>query len=59
MCFGLLWTDVADEVCMGDLVILGDLGLLDEQRGAGAFDLLCRRSSDAKTVFEQSSPLVG
>jgi hypothetical protein len=39
MRFGLLWTDVADEVCTGYLAILGDLGLLDEGHGACAFNL--------------------
>ena len=48
--FGLLWADVADEGSMGDLAILGDLRLVDEKCGTGAFDLFGDRAFDADAM---------
>ena len=58
MCFGLLWTDVAYEICVGDSVILGDLGLFDEKYCSGAFDLLGGGSRDAEAMGEESTSCV-
>jgi hypothetical protein len=59
MCLGLLRTDVADEICVGDPVILGDLVLFDEECCPGAFDLFGGGSRDAEAVGEESTPFVG
>jgi hypothetical protein len=59
MGFGLLRTDVADEVCVGDSVILGDLGFLDEEYCSSAFDLFRGGARDAEAVGEESTPFVG
>jgi hypothetical protein len=59
MGFGLLGTDVADEVCVGDSVILGDLGFLDEEYCSSAFDLFRGGARDAEAVGEESTPFVG
>ena len=58
VCFGLLGTDAADEVGIGDFAILGDLGLLDEEGGAGAFDLFDERAISADAMGEDSAPFV-
>ena len=58
MCFGLLWTDVAYEIRVGDSVILGDLGRLDEKYCFGAFDLLGGGSRDAEAMGEESTSCV-
>ena len=58
MCFGLLQTDVAYEIRVGDSWILGDLGLLDEKYCAGAFDLFGGGSRDAKAMGEESTTFI-
>jgi hypothetical protein len=58
MCFGLLWTDFAYEIRVGDSVILGDLGLRDKKYCFGAFDLLSAESRDAEAMGEESTPFV-
>jgi hypothetical protein len=50
MCFSLLRTDVAYEICVGDSVILGDLGLVNEKDCTGAFDLFGGGSRDAEAM---------
>ena len=59
MCLGLLRTDVADEICVGGPVVLGNLVLFDEEYCPGAFDLFGGGSRDAKAVGEESTPFVG
>ena len=59
MCLGLLRTEVADEICVGDSVVLGDLGLFNEEYCPGASDLFGGGSRDAEAVGEESTPLVG
>ena len=54
-----LWTDVADEICVGESVILGDLGFFGEEYCPDAFYLCGGGSRDAKAVGEESTPLVG
>ena len=46
MRFCFLSPDVADEVCVSDFLILGDVTFLDGEDGSGAFD-----SSMVWTVF--------
>ena len=59
MGFGLLETDVADEVCIGDSVILGDLGFFDEEYCSSAFNLFGGGARDAEVVGEESTPFIG
>ena len=59
MGFGLLGMDVADEICVGDSVILGDLGFFDEEYCFSAFDLFGDGTRDAEAVGKESTPLVG
>jgi hypothetical protein len=59
MGFGLLRTDVADEVRVGDSVILGDLGFFDEEYGSSAFDLFGGGARDAEAVGEEPTAFVG
>jgi hypothetical protein len=59
MGFGLLGADVADEICVGDPVVLGDLGFFDEEYCSSAFYLFGGGSRDAEAVGEESTPFVG
>jgi hypothetical protein len=59
MGFGLLGTDVADKVRVGNSVILGDLAFLDEEHRSGAFHLFGGGSRDAEAVGKESTPFVG
>jgi hypothetical protein len=59
MGFFLLRTDGADEVCVGHFATVWDLGLVDEENGAGAGDAFGRWSRGANTVGEQSAPFIG
>ena len=58
MCFGLLRTDVADEVGVGDFVVLGDLGLLDKKYCARAFDLFDGEASYTEAMGEELTPMI-
>jgi hypothetical protein len=58
VCFGLLWTDVAYAIRVGDSVILGDLGLLGKKYCAGAFDLFGGGSRSAEAMGEESTPFI-
>ena len=60
VCFGLLRTDVAYEIRVGDSVILGDfLGLLNEKYCAGAFDLFGIEARDAaEAMGKESTPFI-
>jgi hypothetical protein len=53
-----LGMDVADKGSAGDDAPLGDLGLFDEENGAGACDSLFRRSIATNAVWQCSTPVV-
>jgi hypothetical protein len=55
----LVGSDIAYEVCIGDFVVLGHLGFLDEKYGAGAFDLFGDWTIRTNAVGEESAPFVG
>ena len=57
--FRLLRPDCADEVGIGDITVEWDLGLFDEEDGAGAFDFLGLGAISADTVGEESAPFIG
>ena len=57
MCLCLLQADVADEICVGDPVVLGDLVLFDEEYCPGAFALFGGGVRDAEGG--ESTPFVG
>jgi hypothetical protein len=55
----LLGTNVADKVGVSNDTSRGDLGLFDEENGAGAFDAVCRLAIAPDAVGECcSAPLV-
>ena len=59
MCFGLQRMDVANEVGIGDLVVLGDLGLpFLIKYCAGAFDLFGSGASCIEAMGEESTPFI-
>ena len=58
MCFGFLWTDVADEVCVDDSVIFGDLGLVDEEYWAGSLYSFRSGSREAKAMGKELTPFI-
>ena len=58
MCLGFLRTDVADEVDVGDLVVLGDLGFLDKEYCASAFDLFGSGASYTEVMGDESTPFI-
>lgn len=51
--------DVADEVCIGYLVICGDVRFFDKENGSGAFDLCSNGAMPSDAVGEQMAPFVG
>ena len=51
-------THVAYEIRVGDLVILGELGLLDEKYCAGAFDLFGGGARDTEAMGEELTPFI-
>ena len=58
MCLGFLRTDVADEVGLGDFVVLGDLGLLNKKYCVHAFDLFGSGASYTKAMGEELTPFI-
>ncbi len=54
----LLGTNVADKVGVSNDTSRGDLGLFDEENGAGAFDAVCRLACATDAMGECSAPLV-
>jgi hypothetical protein len=58
MGFGSLWPDVADEIGIGDLAILWDLGLADTKCGAGSFDVFGRGVTCVDAVGEEPAPFI-
>jgi hypothetical protein len=58
MCLGFLPMDVADEVGVGSLVVLGDLGLLDKKYCAGAFDLFGSGATYTEAMGEKLTPFI-
>ena len=58
MGFGLLETDVADEVGVRDFASCWYGCFRDEEECAGAFDAVCDGAFEAEAMFEESSPFV-
>ena len=56
MAFRLLGADCADEVGVGDLAVEWDLGLIDEEDGAGAFYFVGLGAISADAVGGGSRP---
>jgi hypothetical protein len=59
MVFGFLGTDDADEVGAGCFATGWDLGLANEEDGAGVFDALGKRAIFAEAVRKEAAPFVG
>ena len=59
MVFCFLGTDDADEVGVGYFATGWDLGLVNEEDGAGAFDALGKRAIFAEAVRKEAAPFVG
>ena len=59
MGFCLLGAHCAYEVGVGDLAVEWDLGLFDEEDGAGAFYFVGLGAISADAVGEESAPFVG
>ena len=57
--FGFLEADVTDKVGVGNFSPAGDLGLLDEENGAGALDAFLGRAIAADSEGEDAAPFVG
>jgi hypothetical protein len=53
MRFAFLGADVANEICISDFAVLGNLGLGDEYDCAGAFDLFVIGTAGSDSMGEQ------
>ena len=57
LCF--LWSNVADEVCVGYFAVFGDLGLVDEENGAGSCYFVGAGAIFSDSVGEEATPFIG